>query len=101
MTRPLQAGMYVPGIAAMHRRHHPTQSLDGGWRQDQMHMVGHQHPRPHLDTVNLGLGAEQITIEAVVVIAEEGLRPTVAALGDVVRNVRKHCAGHACHGGRG
>lgn len=41
------------------------------------------------------MGAEQLKVAGVIVIVEEGLRPAVTTLGDVVRITRKDSAGEA------
>jgi len=43
--------------------------------------------------------ARQIAVERVVVVAKEGARAAVAALGDVMRQAGKHCSREARHGG--
>lgn len=48
-------------------------------------------PQPH------GPWPGWIAIEAILVVAEEGLRQPVAPLGDVVGDAREHCGSHARH----
>ena len=60
-----------------------------------MHVVGHQAPGPHRD---IGLAAvlrQEIAAECMVLVAEEGARAAVAALGDVVRKAGDDDAGEA------
>ena len=62
-----------------------------------LHMVGHQAPSPYFD---IGLAAvlrQQIAVERVILVAEEGARAAVAALGDMVRNAGDDDAGEAGH----
>jgi hypothetical protein len=66
------------GIAAMHRRQRPAQPIGVRRHQDQMDVVRHQAPRPHLDVGRPAMLAEQIAVERVVGIAKE------RALGDVM-----------------
>jgi hypothetical protein len=60
-------------------------------------MVRHQHPGPDLDTGRSGMVAKKVAVERVIRIAEEGLRASVAALGDMVRQARKDGTSHAGH----
>ena len=57
----------------------------GSRDQDQVHVVRHQAPRPHLDAGRLAVFGKQVAIERIVGLGEERPRPAVAALGDVVR----------------
>ena len=64
-----------------------------------MNVVGHEHPSPHFDAGRRRMLGQQVTIEAIVVVAEESTCASVAALGDVVRQAGKDGAGKAGHGG--
>jgi len=77
----------------VHGRQRTAQRVRVGRDEDQMHMVGHQHPGPDLNGGRRGVLGQQVPIEPVVVVAKEGLRATVAALGDVVRDAGEHRAG--------
>ena len=62
-----------------------------------MHVVGHQAPRPHRDIGGAAVFGEQIAVERIIVVAEEGPRTAVATLGDVVRMTGDDDAGEAGH----
>ncbi len=94
----LLPGVDAAGIAAMHRRQHAPQGVFLARDQDQVHMVGHQHPGPHLHARGGSVLGHQVAIGAIVVVAEEGLGPTVATLGDVVGDAGEHRAGETGHG---
>lgn len=97
MARPPQPGMNVPRIAAMHRRQRAADPVGIGGHEDEMDMVGHQHPGPDRDAGRGGVGGEQVAVERVIRLGEEGRRPAVAALGDMVRMPRKDGAGETSH----
>ncbi|GLR88017.1 hypothetical protein GCM10007857_47290 [Bradyrhizobium iriomotense] len=69
----------------MHAREGAAQSVGIRGNQDEMHVVRHQAPRPHLDAGGFAIRRKQVAIERIVVIAKERASPAVAALGDVVR----------------
>jgi hypothetical protein len=48
--------------------------------EDEVNVVGHQHPAPDLYAGGMTLMSQEIAIERIVIIAKEGLRPPVAAL---------------------
>ena len=84
-------------IAPMHGGERPAQPVGVGRHQDEMHMVGHQTPRPHVD---IGLAAvlrQEIAVERIIAVAAKGARAAVAALGDMVRNAGDDDAGEAGH----
>ena len=85
------------GIAPMHPRQRPAQPVGVGRHQDQVHVVRHQAPGPHLDAGGTAMLGEQVAIKRIVVIAEEGARAAVATLGDVVRVTGDDDAGKAGH----
>ena len=41
--------------------------------------------------------ADQVAVQRIVLVAEEGLRATIAALGDVMRMPREYRACQPCH----
>jgi hypothetical protein len=99
---PEMAGSSAPrmngaGITPMHRRQRPAQPVRIGGHQDEVHVVGHQAPRPDRDIGRLAMRAQEIAIERIVGVAEEGARTTIAALGDVVRMTGEHDAGETGH----
>src|SRR4051794_30783969 len=86
-----------PGVIAMHSRQRAAQSVSIGRNEDQVHMVRHQASGPHRDIGGAAMLGEQVAIERIVVVAEEGPRATVAALGDVVRVAGNDDTGEASH----
>ncbi len=60
-------------------------------------MVGHQHPAPDLYASGATMMSQEIAIERIVIIAKEGLRPPVAALGDVMWNIRDDDTSETSH----
>src|SRR3981189_1011528 len=73
------------GIVTMHPRERAAQSVRVGRHQDEVHMVPQQATGPPLDLGGTAIFGEQVAVERIVVIAKEGTRADVAALGDVVR----------------
>ena len=60
-------------------------------------MIGHEAVGPNFNGMKAARFGHQININPVVVIAEEGLLPSIPALGDVVRNIRGYNSGDAGH----
>lgn len=71
-------------IASMHTGQRAAQTVRIGRHEDQMHVVWHQAPSPHLDPRRFAIRREQIAIERIVALLEERARPAIAALGDMV-----------------
>lgn len=97
MAGALKAGMDMAGITAMHRGERATKTVFVRRHQDQVDMVGHQHPRPYRNTGGTARFCQQGAIERVIVVAKEYLRTAVAALGDVVRQAGNDEAGETAH----
>jgi len=72
-------------ITPMHRGKRAAQAVRIGWHQDQMHVIGHQAPRPHLHIGHAAMLGEQVTVERLVGVAKERAPAAVAALGNVMR----------------
>lgn len=89
--------MDSPSVGAMHFRKRTAQSIDVFGHQDQVDMVGHQHPAPHRHSTCRTMDGEQIAIGWIVTIVEEGQLPPIAALGDVMRDAGKDKAGETGH----
>lgn len=60
-------------------------------------MVRHQAPRPHLDPGGASMFGQQVALQRVIGVLEEGTRPAVAALGHVVRMTGNDDTGEAGH----
>ena len=69
----------------MHPRQRAAQPVRIGRHQNEVHVVRHQAPGPHLDLGGAAIFGEQVAIQCIVGIAEEGPRTAVAALGDMMR----------------
>jgi len=72
--------MNMASVAPVHRRERPAQAVRIAGRQDQVNMVWHEHPCPGRSICGSAVFREQVAIERVINIAEEGLRLAVAAL---------------------
>ena len=64
-----------------------------------MDVVGHQAPCPDGNPTGTAMLAQQLDIKPVVVVTEEHRLAPIAALGDVMRDVRDDRAAPLCHGG--
>jgi hypothetical protein len=101
-TLPEMPGALAPGmndarVTPVHRRQRPPQPIGVGRDQDQVHMVRHQAPCPHLDLSRAARRAKQITVQRIVVVMEKRPPPTVAALSDMVRHTRNDDARKSGH----
>jgi hypothetical protein len=65
--------------------------------EEQMHVVRHQAPGPHLHIGSTAVRAQKIPIQRIVAVIEEGSRAAIAALGDVVRVTGDDDAGETGH----
>ena len=81
----------------MRPRKRAAQPVRVGRHQDEVHMVRHQAPGPHLDPGRAAMLGEQIAIKRIVGIAEEGARTAIAALGDMVRMTGDDDTGETSH----
>jgi hypothetical protein len=66
MAGPLVGLVDTFGIAPMNLAQHRTQTIGMGGNCNQMHMIGHQAPRPDLGLELSGIGPEQIKIAGIV-----------------------------------
>ena len=89
--------MDAPGISAVQLRQRAVHRVGVVGHQNQMNMVGHQHPRPHRHPVCGALYREQIAVSAIVVGGEKTLLPPIAALCHMVRNSSQNEAGKTRH----
>ena len=86
-----------PRIAAVQRCQRPAQPVGIGWYEDQMHMIGHEHVRPDLDASRTAMRTEQLAIEGIIAVFEEGLSAAVAALRDMMGKAGKYGPCQARH----
>ena len=89
--------MNAARVAPMHAGQRPPQPVGVERHQDEMHVVGHQAPRPHLDVGLAAVLRQEIAVERVVLVGEEGARAAVATLRDMVRDAGDDDAGEAGH----
>jgi len=61
-------------------------------------MIGRQDPGPDLDAGPGRVLRQEIPIELVVLVAEEGLRPAIAPLSHMVRDAFENSTRHSSHG---
>ena len=73
------------GIATMRPRQRPAQPVGIGRHQNEVDVVRHQAPGPHLDFGRAAILGEQVAVKRIVGVAKEGTRAAIAALGDMVR----------------
>jgi hypothetical protein len=97
VARAALARVDMAGVTATDRRQGPAQPIRVGREEDHVHMVRHQHPGPDLDAGRPAGSGQKVTIEGVVLVAEKGLRPPVAALGHVVGQAGDDNAGQTSH----
>ena len=83
MAGPLEPGVDVPRIIPVNHRQRATDAVRIGRREDEVHMIWHEHPGPDLHTRRCTMPAEQIAIKRVVFVLKKGLRTAIAALRDV------------------
>jgi len=88
MTAALAPRLDDSGIGAMDARECAPQPVGIGRHEDEVHVVRHQAPSPHLDAGRAAMLGQQVAKKRIVGVAEEAPRAAVAALGDVVRNDR-------------
>ena len=101
MATAFAPGVDDAGIAPMDRCQCTPQAVRIGGHQNQVNMVGHQHPGPAGDACGLQAFSQEIAIERVIGIDEEGALAAIATLGDMVRQVGDDDTGKAGHGLRG
>jgi hypothetical protein len=84
-------------IAPMRLAQRPSEPLGRPWRQNQMDVIGHQAIAPNSDPLAPACLAQQIAIERIIVLTEEHGPAPIAALGDVMRQVRDDETADARH----
>ena len=84
-------------IASMDACQCAAQPVRIGRHQDEVNVIRHQAPAPHLDPGRGAIGGEQVAIKRIVGLAEESPRAAVAALGDMVRMTGDDDTGEAGH----
>jgi hypothetical protein len=71
------------GIAAMGLTNGPGQALLRFRHGNEVHMIGHKAPGPYLDLAPASPLGHKVDVGFIVLIAEKGLLPAVAPLGDM------------------
>ncbi|HEY1607488.1 MAG TPA: hypothetical protein VGF77_18020 [Allosphingosinicella sp.] len=97
MTRPAAARIDEARVAAMRIGECAPQPVLIGRNDDHMHVVRHQAVAP-----NFGVGlvrrlGEQIAIEPIIAVLEEGLLPAIPALRHMIGVTRQDETGKARH----
>ncbi len=85
------------GIAAMDGRQAAAQTVGVGRDEDQVDMVGRQHPAPYFDPSLGGVLRQQVAVELVVRVTEERLRPAIATLCHRASDTLEGHPSHARH----
>ncbi len=98
MACPLQAGMNMPGIGAMHFRQRAPYAIPVLRCQDQVDVIRHEHPGPNADVRRLAMPGQQVQIEVIVEVTVKCLCTPVAALRDMVGNAGDDSARQTSHG---
>ncbi len=97
MPGSLKPFMDVSGIAAMNRRQGTPETVLVGRCEDQMHMIGHQHPSPYPNIGCFAVCRQQIAIKSVISVAKKRLRTTVPTLRHVMWYPRDDKASETSH----
>ncbi len=93
-------GIDVAGIVAVHVAEGAAETFLIARHGDDVNVVGHQAVGPDLDPCPSCRIRQQVEVQFVVAILEEGLLAAVAALRHVVRDAGEHDAWEAGHGWR-
>lgn len=83
------------GVAPVRLAERPPEPLGRRRRQDQMDVVRHEAVRPDRHTSLAAALAQEIQIETIILVAEERLHPPIAALRDVMGQLRHDETGDA------
>ena len=89
--------MDAAGIGAMHRSQDAPEPVSVARDEDEMNVVGHEHPGPYRDTRRPGVLRQKITVAGVIFGTKKDLRATVSALRHMMRNARQDRAGETGH----
>jgi hypothetical protein len=90
MAGTLLTRVHASGIGTMNLRKVAAQSVDMLGNEDQMEVIGHQHPAPHCRSLCATMLGQQNAISGIVRIAEERLPPPVTTLRCVMRSARQN-----------
>ena len=100
MPRPAMACVDISRVTAMRVGEGAPQSVGVGGDDDQMHMVRHRAIAPDLGLGPVRRFGEQIAVQLIVLVVEEGRLAPIAALRHMARKAWKHQAvktRHASH----
>ncbi len=64
---------------------------------NQVNVIGHETIRPQPQPGLLGMSAQQVQIETIILGVKEDLLPAIASLGDMIRNVFQDNPGDSRH----
>ena len=97
MTGRLLTRMNMSGILSMHFRERTPQTIGIGRVQDEMDMVGHEHPRPDFHSGFAAMDLQQVAVKRVIFVAEKCSRSAIATLRDMMGDARNDDAGKTSH----
>jgi hypothetical protein len=91
------ASVELADILASELLHQARHGADVGWRDEKMDVVVHQHVGMQRDVSTEQGFVQQMQIAPPVDVIEEAGQAIVAALDDMLRDMRKIEPGQACH----
>lgn len=90
MPCPLLTRVDIAGIAPMGWRQGPPKAIRIGRHENEMRMIGHQAPSPHLDAGSPAMDRKAVAVKGIVLDTKEGALPPIAPLGDMIRQTGNH-----------
>src|SRR5438093_10570979 len=100
MTSPSVPRIDEVGVAAMGLGEGTAQPMLVRGHDNDVHVIWHQAVAPYLATCLFGGFGEDVTIEGIVAVAEEGLLTAITALGHMMRDTGNDEARQTSHGAR-
>jgi len=97
MSTPVLPEIDHATIATMRLAYSAAQSVFSCRNGDQMHMIRHQAIGPDLHLTFSAPFGQQGDVGTIIVIVEEGLHSSVAALSYMVRNTGSYDTSDSCH----
>ena len=97
MAAPVFAEIDEPCVSTVRLSDCRCQGFLALGNDDKVNVIWHEAVAPDLNGVACAPPVDQVEVGLVVVIGKEGLLPTIAALGDVVRKTGGYSSGYPCH----
>src|SRR5574343_998348 len=91
------SSIHILHIALPQSLHQHPHSITGSRRQQQMHMISHQHIGVDQAARLAGIFLQPIKIEAIILVGDEASLSVIATLDDVQGNIGESYAGAARH----